>query len=287
MKIAIYTNLRNSENLEFVKKLLALLKENGIEIILHRDMVDFLSNQEEYTFFEDLFNKQDADFVFSIGGDGTLLNTLTIVKDSGIPVLGINTGRLGFLSSIAADEIDKALSDLKNKKFNIERRNLLQLNSRNALFGDIPFALNEVVALKRDTSTMVVLHVYVNEEFLNTYWADGLIIATPTGSTAYSLSCGGPIVLPDSGNFVITPISPHNLNVRPLVIPDKSVIRIKMEGRSENFLLGLDSRSEILDAPAEITVQKADFGIHLLRFDNYQFMSTLRNKLNWGLDSRN
>ena len=287
MKIALYTNLRNQENLDFVEKLMVLLKKNEIDMIFHRDMVEFLSGMDDQLFFDHLFDRKDIDFIFCIGGDGTLLNTLTVVKDAKIPVLGINTGRLGFLSSIAAEEIDHALELLKQGKFEIEQRTLLQLNLENPLFGEVPYALNEVVALKRDTSTMVILQVYIDDEFLNTYWADGLIIATPTGSTAYSLSCGGPIVLPDSGNFAITPISPHNLNVRPIVIPDKSVIRIKMDGRSENFLLGLDSRSQIIDAPAEISVEKANFGLHLLRFEHYHFMKTLRNKLNWGLDSRN
>ncbi len=287
MKIALYTNLRNQENLDFVKKVMGLLQDHNVDMIFHKDMVDFLSDKADGLFYDNLINRNDIDFVFCIGGDGTLLNTLTVVIDSSIPVLGINTGRLGFLSSIAAEEIENALHFLQNGKFEKEKRTLLQLNLENPLFGNVPYALNEVVALKRDTSTMVILKVFIDDEFLNTYWADGLIISTPTGSTAYSLSCGGPIVLPDSGNIVITPISPHNLNVRPIVIPDKSVIKIQMDGRSENFLLGLDSRSEIIDAPAEISVQKASFGIQLLRFENYHFMRTLRNKLNWGLDSRN
>ena len=229
---------------------------------------------------------KEADFVFSIGGDGTILETITYVKDSGVPIVGVNTGRLGFLSSISIREVNEALRAIKANEHKIEQRTLLKLETENKLFGEENFALNEVTIHKKDSSSMIIVHAYLDGEFLNSYWADGLIISTSTGSTAYSLSCGGPIMLPGTGNFVINPVAPHNLNVRPFVIPNESKITLKVEGRSDSYLVSLDSRSATIDANVELHISKNSFGINLVRLPNHNYLDTLRQKLNWGHDTR-
>jgi NAD+ kinase len=231
--------------------------------------------------------RNNVDCLFSLGGDGTLLNAATLIQNSGIPVLGINTGRLGFLSSIQADEFAYAIDEIKRKKYTLDKRTLLELKTKGSLFGDQNFALNEVTILKKDISSMITTHVYLDEQYLNTYWGDGIIIATPTGSTAYSLSCGGPIVMPESGNMIITPIAPHNLNVRPIVIPDSSRILLKLEKGPRSHLVTLDSRPKSTSSEHEFEIQKAKFTVDLIRMEGYSFFNTLRNKLNWGLDKRN
>jgi NAD+ kinase len=225
--------------------------------------------------------------MLSIGGDGTFLETVSFVRDSTIPILGINTGRLGFLANVAKTEISEAIDSLARKKFTVEKRALLSVTKPENLFGEVNYGLNEITILKKDSSAMVTIHTYINGDYLNSYFADGLIVATPTGSTAYSLSCGGPLVMPGSQNFVITPIAPHNLNVRPLVISDNNIITLKVEGRSPNYLVSLDSRSETIDDSTELTLKKADFYIHLIKLENQHFFNTIRNKLLWGLDKRN
>ena len=225
--------------------------------------------------------------MFSIGGDGTILDTVTQIQDSGIPVLGINIGRLGFLSSIAAEEIAGAIESLMKGHFSLDKRRLLRLESNVQIFGEANYALNELTIHKKDSSSMIIINTYLNGEYLNSYWADGLIIATPTGSTGYSLSCGGPIVAPYSGNFVITPIAPHNLNVRPIVVSDENVISLEVQGRSQYFLASLDSRSVTIDSAISLAVRRAEFTINLVRMGNDNFLDTLRKKLNWGLDTRN
>jgi NAD+ kinase len=228
-----------------------------------------------------------ADCMISLGGDGTMLDTVMLVRDTGIPVLGINTGRLGYLTSTNANRIAGALEVLDKNNFSIDRRVLLRLESNKTIFGDGNFALNELTIHKKDSSSMIKIHAFLNGEFLATYWADGLIISTPTGSTGYSLSCGGPIVAPRSGNFVITPIAPHNLNVRPVVVSDANVISLEVEGRSNYFLASLDSRSVTIDASIQFAVRKEDFHFHIIRLHDQNFLKTLRDKLNWGLDTRN
>jgi NAD+ kinase len=202
-------------------------------------------------------------------------------------VLGINVGRLGFLSSVAADEIIDAVELLEKGHYALDKRSLLKLESNCSLFGEVNYALNELTIHKKDSSSMITINTYLNGEYLNSYWADGLIIATPTGSTGYSLSCGGPIVAPYSGNFVITPIAPHNLNVRPIVVSDQNVVSLEVQGRSQYFLASLDSRSVTIDSSIQLAVRKQDFTMNLVRFDNDNFLGTLRRKLNWGLDTRN
>lgn len=240
-----------------------------------------------HTFMTEVDLKKGVDFVFSLGGDGTFLETLMYVRDSGIPILGINTGRLGFLANVAKTEIETAIDSLLQKKYTIDTRALLRLDTADRLFGDVNYALNELTVMKKDSSAMITVSAYIDGEYLNSYFADGLIIATPTGSTAYSLSCGGPLVMPGSQNFVITPIAPHNLNVRPLVISDKHIITLKITGRSNNYLVSLDSRSEVIDSSVELVLKKADFYVNLIKLENQSFFSTIRNKLLWGLDRRN
>ena len=234
---------------------------------------------------EDLKNK--ADILFSIGGDGTLLKATSYIRDSDIPIMGINTGRLGFISSIALDQIDEAVNDLLKKNYTINKRTLLRLDTTNNLFKNKNFALNEVAIVKKDTSSMIKIDAYVNDEFLNTYWADGLIVSTPTGSTGYSLSCGGPIIMPGSNNIIITPIAQHNLNVRPIVINDNSIIKLKVEDRDQLALVSLDSCSRAFDSSVELTIKKADFRINLIEPQGNTFTSTIRSKLMWGSDKRN
>jgi NAD+ kinase len=229
----------------------------------------------------------DTYCMISLGGDGTLLDTITIIRDSGIPVLGINTGRLGFLSAISTDEIVYAARALMAGDYTLDKRATLQLSSPAGLFQNFNYALNELTVLKRDNSTMISISAYVDDLFLNTYWADGLIIATPTGSTGYSLSCGGPIISPESNNLVITPIATHNLTVRPIVIPDNSTVKLKISGRTQDYLVVLDSRSKPLSTTTELIIQKAPFYINLVCIGQKDFYKTIRNKLAWGLDKRN
>ncbi len=231
--------------------------------------------------------EKDTSCVISVGGDGTLLDTITLVRDSGIPVLGINTGRLGFLSAISTDEISFAARALISGDYTIDVRSMIQLAQPAELFGNINYALNELTVLKRDTSTMISISAYVDDLFLNTYWADGLIIATPTGSTGYSLSCGGPIISPESKNLIITPIATHNLTVRPIVIPDSSQVKLRITGKKQDYLVLLDSRSRPLNTTTELIVNKSPFSMNLICIGQKDFYKTIRNKLAWGLDKRN
>jgi NAD+ kinase len=230
---------------------------------------------------------EEIDFVISLGGDGTLLDTVTLVRDKNIPVVGINFGRLGFLASIGKDEVTEAVKALSRRSYIVDRRSLIHLDSNVPLFNDAPYALNEFAIHKRDTAPMVKIHTYLNGELLNTYWADGLILATPTGSTGYSLSCAGPVVFPESGSFVLTPIAPHNLNVRPIVIPDNTIVSFEVESRSDEIICALDSRREIVDKNVLLAVRRENFMLNLVRLNENNFLQTLRNKLSWGLDKRN
>lgn len=226
-------------------------------------------------------------FMISLGGDGTLLDTITLLQDSGIPVLGINTGRLGFLSAVSTEEVRQAANALIEGNYSLDRRSLISLSAPEGLFGNVNYALNELTVLKRDNSSMITISAYVDDKFLNTYWADGLIVATPTGSTGYSLSCGGPIISPEAKDFVITPIATHNLTVRPIVIPDHSTVKLKISGRSQDYLVLLDSRSRPLSTSVELIIERADFHINLICIGQRDFFKTIRNKLAWGLDKRN
>lgn len=291
-RIAIYGRHFRAEHHESVAKLFALLADRQIPISVYRPFSDFLLRQNllrtaPNTFEKSDFNAAHFSTMLSLGGDGTLLDCTTFVRDSGLPILGINTGRLGFLSGIDGTDLNDAIDELLSGAYMIDRRTVLKLETSHHLFPNENFALNELTVLKKDAQSMIEIHAYVDGKFLNTYWADGIIIATPTGSTAYSLSCGGPIILPNSANFIITPVAPHNLNVRPVLISDQSVITLRVKGRSENYLISLDSRSASVAAETVITVMRNTFTINLVRLKNHSFLKTLRNKLHWGLDERN
>lgn len=230
---------------------------------------------------------KDIEFIISLGGDGTLLDTVTLVRDQDISIMGINFGRLGFLAGIGRDEVKRAVKAMAQRTFVVDKRTMIHVDASIPLFGDVPYGLNEFSIHKRDVASMIKIHTYLNGEFLNTYWADGLIVATPTGSTGYSLSCAGPVVFPDSGSFVITPVAPHNLNVRPIIVPDNNIISFEIESRSEHFICALDSRREIVHKDIQLAVKKEAFDINLVRLSENNFLQTLRNKLTWGLDKRN
>lgn len=293
MKIALYGKSFPDSFAINVQQLITKLELAHCKILIYEPFLSFLNQKvrlhDNISVFSTHQEILDAgtDLFLSIGGDGTFLDTITFVRNSGIPVLGVNTGRLGFLASISKDDILHAVDDVIAKKYKLEKRSLLCLKTRSNLFGELNFALNELTVLKKDTSSMITINTYINNQYLNSYWADGLIIATPTGSTAYSLSCGGPIITPESENFVITPIASHNLTVRPIVIPDSYEIKLKVDGRGENYLLSLDSRSQTIDHSTELTIVKESFFINLVRLENEKFFSTIRNKLMWGLDKRN
>lgn len=292
MRIAIYGRPFSNTALPYVQQIFDCLAKYSIQPLVFENFKNFISGRiffptkvESFSEYSEL--KGNADFLLSLGGDGTMLDSVALVRDSQIPIIGINFGRLGFLASINKDDIASAIEGLVEKKFTLESRDLLSVVSSTPLFGDANFALNDVTIHRSDTSAMMIIHANLNGEYLNSYWADGLIVATPTGSTAYSLSCGGPIIFPASGNFVITPISPHNLNVRPVVISDSNVLSFEIEGRGSKYLLSCDSRTETIDTSLKIEVKKADFSVNLIRLQGESYLTTLRNKLLWGIDTRN
>ncbi|MGN7719948.1 NAD kinase [Chitinophaga sp. 22620] len=292
MHVALYSRGFVQEDLEDIQLLLDELARQEITPVVYEPFFKEIRQHIRFPAETDTFSKaEDLDgrieFLVSLGGDGTLLDTVSYIRDKNIPVMGVNFGRLGFLASIGRDEIHEVVNSLVSRNYVVDKRTLLHLDASSPLFGDVPYALNEFTIHKKDTSAMVKIHTYLNGEFLNTYWADGLIVATPTGSTGYSLSCGGPIVFPEAANFVITPVAPHNLNVRPIVVPDDNVISFEVEGRSDQFICTLDSRMEVIDNRVQLAVKKEDFTINLLRLNESNFLHTLRNKLLWGIDTRN
>jgi NAD+ kinase len=290
--IAIYGREFSQEYDEIIKRFFDYLIVNNAQLSVYKPFKTSIENRftlkkEVATYTRESFDPTSFDLMLSVGGDGTMLDATTFIKGSGLPVLGMNTGRLGFLSSIDLNHMEEALDQVLSGRFMLDKRRLLKVESDTDLFGDENFGLNELTVHKKETQSMITIHTYVNGKLLNTYWADGLIIATPTGSTAYSLSCGGPIILPNSGNFIITPVAPHNLNVRSVLISDESIITLKVEGRSNQFLVSLDSRSETIPENVVLNVMKGDFEINLIRLKNHSFLKTLRNKLHWGYDKRN
>lgn len=292
MKIAIYSRGLEENQHKEVDALLKELEKHNVEPVFYQDFfnkfysaVDLKTKYSTFNSSEDL--DETIDCMISLGGDGTLLDTVTFVRDKGIPIIGINYGRLGFLANIGKGELQTAVEALVKGTYVIDKRTLIHLDANVPLFGDVPYALNEFSLLKKDSTSMIKIHTYLNGEFLNTYWADGLIVATPTGSTGYSLSCNGPVVFPHSGSFVITPVAPHNLNIRPIVVPDDTVISFEVEGRTDGFLCTLDSRREIVTKEIQLAVRKETFGVNLIRLNENNFLQTLRNKLSWGLDVRN
>jgi len=291
MKIAIYGRRFDPQYVHEVSKLFDALVRRGISITLDRKfsqfLIDKISLPKSIQYFEGHEDLGEVNFLLSIGGDGTLLATASIVRAKKIPVLGINTGRLGFLSNASFDDIEAAIEALVNSDYSLDSRSLIEVQSEDQTFDDFPYALNEVTILNKDRSNMITVHAYVNDLFMCTYWSDGLIVATPTGSTAYSLSCGGPIVMPGSNNLVLTPIAPHNLTLRPFVIPNTSKVMLKAEGRDSEILLALDRRTFSLKKDSEVVLTRASFQLHLVQLEGQNFFNTIRNKMGWGLDRRN
>jgi NAD+ kinase len=293
MNVAIYSRGVDLDQQQSLNDLIVELQKHDIIIYIYADLIkkfNLTSGEGKKSLIAfrdsaDLHNNIDC--LISLGGDGTVLDAITLVGDTLIPILGINYGRLGFLATISKDELSTMVEALVNHSYVIDKRSLLHMDSSLSIFDGSPFALNEFAIHKRDTSPMIKIHTYLNGELLNSYWADGLIVATPTGSTGYNMSCNGPILFPDSSSFVITPVAPHNLNVRSVVVPDSSVISFEIEGRTEELICALDARKEIVPIGIQIAVKKEAFCVHFIRLNENSFLSTLRTKLTWGLDKRN
>lgn len=294
MKIAIFGQYYQNNTLEIIHKVFSVLEDKGAEIVI---IEGFWKVLEQNFSFDKIFKTfkdhsdldNDFDFLISIGGDGTILRAATLVRDKNIPIIGVNAGRLGFLATVQAENIERFLPKLFSDDFKISKRTLLSLQCSppNKELEDINFALNEITIARKDTTSMITIDTYLNDEYLNSYWADGLIIATPTGSTGYSLSCGGPVLMPENSSLVITPIAPHNLTARPLVIPDNIEIKLNISGREDQFLVSLDSRITTVTKETSLTINKAAFEINMVEFFEEGFLKTIRKKLLWGEDKRN
>ncbi|MFZ1703408.1 MAG: NAD kinase [Saprospiraceae bacterium] len=294
MKIFLFgIKIKTTSELDFVRQVFDVSVKENIAIQIYKPFhKELLSQGLDMSSWDVIGTRTELirfnpDVAMVMGGDGTILKVATFIQDSNIPVLGINLGRLGFLASVEKNSISKAMKQLKSKKFTIESRSLISLKSNKQIFADFPFALNDFTLHKRDNSSMITIHVYVDGIPLNAYWADGIIVSTPTGSTGYSLSCGGPIVFPNASNFIITAVAPHNLNVRPIVLSDQHKISFRIEGRSDNFMCTLDGRYETVTADHTIEIQKADFSFGMVQLEGQNFMKTLSEKLWWGMDKRN
>lgn len=291
MNITIHGLNFQKEFVPYIEQLIEALHQHQANVYFtetfHKILKKSGAKAAGFTILGGRKNLEKMDFMISVGGDGTLLDTVSLVGKYEVPILGINTGRMGFLATIAKEDVGKAVEVLFDGHFTIQDRTLINLEADQPMFNGVPYGLNEFTVHKRDTSSMITVHTYIDGEYLNSYWADGLIVATPTGSTGYSLSCGGPLISPLAKNFVITPVSPHNLNVRPMIVSDESEITFTIEGRSKKFLISLDSRSTAVDASVKLTVKRAKFVAKLVKFHDYSFFDTLRKKLNWGFDMRN
>ena len=293
MKIAIYGQSADKISKNIFLELLSISESENIKILIEKKYNSILLQKSKTSHVHKLFSSYEdldstVDLMITIGGDGTLLRSISFVRDLGIPIIGINTGRLGFLATLNQELLNIELKKILKGEFNVEERSLLEVNiDNNNDFSDFNFALNEVSVGRKNTTSMIEIKTTLNGEYLNTYWADGLIVSTPTGSTGYSLSCGGPIMTPSSQTFSITPIAPHNLNARPLVISDEIKIELSVEGREESHLLSLDSRINSLKNNVKIKIKKANYKIKLASFKNNSFYKTLRSKLLWGEDRRN
>lgn len=290
MTIAVYARNTKDNISDYLEQLIVLSSKENFRVTVFKPYLDFLNSTLEKSFTVDSYTNSEelilkADYVISLGGDGTMLETLEYVRRSGIPVLGVNTGRLGFLAAVYKEDFGKAIQLLINEKFTLDKRELIELD-KTTCFNEVNYALNEFTIHKKESSAMINIDTYVDGVFLNSYFADGLIVSTPTGSTAYSLSCGGPIMVPDSDNFIITPIAPHNLNVRPIVISNNKILSFKVSGRSDSFNVSLDSRSQTIKNLSELIIKKADFRFNMINLEGQHFFETLRNKLLWGLDKR-
>ena len=292
MNVAIYGQRVTKQTSSYFMEFLGVLKDFGWNPIIHKDLKEILVKKiglsektDEFSSYKDL--QSGIDLSFSIGGDGTFMKNVKYVRDSGVPVLGINTGRLGFLANVSRDSIQEAMNLVYNKNYVHQKRSMIKVETEDNIFGDDNVALNEIVLQKKDTSTMITVHAELEGKYLNSYWADGLIVATPSGSTAYSLSCGGPIITPGCQVHILTPIAPHNLNVRPMVVPDHMPIKLSVEGRSRKYLASLDGNSMSIRQGEELIVSKADYMINVIKFEDNNFLDTIRNKMLWGIDKRN
>jgi NAD+ kinase len=291
MKIGVHGKEFKRESAPIVLRIFEILSLHNAEIYISSKFETYLKKPSFKKFAWNIYepgeNLRHLDCFISIGGDGTLLECVSHIGPAEVPILGINTGRLGFLATIGKDDMENALTKVLAGAFTLDKRATIKLETDSELFGNLNFALNDFTVVKKDTSSMITIHTYIDGEFLNSYWADGIIVATPTGSTGYSLSCGGPLIFPRSGNFVITPVSPHTLTVRPIVLSDHSEISFQVEGRSKKFLVSLDSRIATVDHTVRLKVTKGDFRVNLIQLEGQHYFKTLRQKLNWGLDIRN
>lgn len=292
MKVALYGKTFGCDYDRLMRDVLGILRENNVDITVYKPFWDNIGQcfdeVDDYQYFETADDlKNNVDMLFSFGGDGTILDSVPLIGDSGIPVLGINTGNLGFLASVSTKETCDAVRNILKGNYTIEARTMLQIDDVNNIFNGINYSLNEISVCRKDNGSLIVVNVFIDDVFLNTYWADGVLIATPTGSTAYSMSVGGPIMTPNTDSFLITPVAAHNLSVRPLVIPDKSTIKIKVDGRCDTFALGLDSRIFFVNKSMEIVIKKTDFSFNMVKLPEKEFFGTIRNKLLWGNDVRN
>ncbi len=290
-RIAVYGRTFESEKVDSYVKVLELIKKYSSEAYIHKNISECCKQyNHELRGSYNIFDKQadlpdNTDVIISVGGDGTFLEAVSFISDKNIPIIGVNVGRLGYLATVSLDDIESAIIAIKDRSYKIEERTMIEVSINDKKLEN-NFALNEVAIQKKETS-MIKIKTYINDEFLNTYWADGLIISTPTGSTAYSLSVGGPIVIPGSENFVLSPIAPHNLSARPLIIPDKSQIRCKIESRDSKVLVSVDNNSYVVDSDIEVVVKKASHTIKIASVEKTNYFSTLREKLLWGVDIRN
>lgn len=296
MRIALFGRAPKTQNLPYIEVVLEKLIEEGVQIGIYRSLRDAVQQMKEEDFTEleyvvydneEELDNFDPDFLISLGGDGTILDATVLIQSKDIPILGINMGRLGFLANVAKSNIESSLDALFTGRFQLDFRSLLQVRTSCGKLMKPNFALNEITLARKESTSMITVHTYLNGNYLNSYWADGLIVSTPTGSTGYSLSCGGPIIMPNSDNFVLTPIAPHNLTMRPFVINDSNTLRMQVESRENEFLASLDSRIHSFTTETELLIQKADFRIALVQTELQDFPSTMRNKLSWGRDHRN
>ena len=292
MNVAIYSRKIAKKDIDFISQLIVYMKKLGWKPIFEKELKENLINKFKISIDGDTFSskndfKSGIDLVISLGGDGTFLKTVSYIRSSGVPILGINTGRLGFLANTNSEYFETVLDQVQRKDYVYQQRSLLEVNTEDNIFGEDNYALNELAVHKRDTSSMITVHASLDGKYLNSYWADGLIVATPTGSTAYSLSCGGPIVTPGCAVHILSPIAPHNLNVRPVVVPDNMPIKLSVDGRDRKYLLTLDSHSKTVGKGTEITLQKANFMVNVIKFEENNFLDTIRKKMMWGIDGRN
>ena len=294
MKVAIYGHFFSPHTSKYVEELIGALNAKNSTIYIEDKFLKLIksslkidANFKTFNSYKDLYSS--FDLMFTVGGDGTLLRSITYLRNSNIPVIGVNIGRLGFLATVKKEEIIEAVEALYNKEYVIKERTLLSVKTKPQIeeLSELNFALNEITLSRKDTASMITVETYLDNEYLTSYWADGLITSTPTGSTGYSLSCGGPVITPQAKSFVLTPVAPHNLNARPLIIPDETHIRMRINGRENEFFISLDSRIATIDNETEIFIEKAPFTIKMIELQNYSFIKTLREKLLWGEDTRN